>query len=217
VNPTSVLVCDDHTIYREGIKIILEREPDLKLVAEAENDEEATHLALLLRPNVILLDLALPGMRALDTTRHLTEKDTNIRVLLLGIYDDAEIALRCKEAGASGYVLKDTPVRDLLFAIRHTSKSGHYLTSSSLAKLNHSTRTPKPSKEADLAWQVLSSRQREILLCLAEGFTYKEIGARLHLSVKTVDTHKYNLMRKLNIQSRAGLIRFAIRQRLIEA
>ena len=217
MNPTSVLVCDDHTIYREGIKIILGREPDLKLVAEAENDEEATHLALLLRPNVILLDLALPGMRALDTTRHLTEKDTNIRVLLLGIYDDGEIALRCKEAGASGYVLKDTPVRDLLFAIRHTSKSGHYLTSSSLAKLNNSTRTPKPSKEADLAWQVLSSRQREILLCLAEGFTYKEIGARLHLSVKTVDTHKYNLMRKLNIQSRAGLIRFAIRQRLIEA
>ena len=217
MNPTSVLVCDDHTIYREGIKIILEREPDLKLVAEAKDDDETTHLALLLRPDVILLDLALPGMRALDTTRHLTERDRNIRILLLGIYDDEEIALRCKEAGASGYVLKDTPVRDLLFAIRHPGNSGHYLTSSSLAKLNHSPRTPKPSKEAELAWQVLSSRQREILLCLAEGFTYKEIGARLHLSVKTVDTHKYNLMRKLNIQSRAGLIRFAIRQRLIEA
>ena len=217
MNPISVLVCDDHTIYREGIKIILGREPDLKVVAEAKDADEAAHLALLLRPDVILLDLSLPGMQALDTTRHLTERHKNIRILLLGIYDDEETALRCREAGASGYVLKDTPVRDLLFAIRHASNSGHYLTSSSLAKLNHSTRTPKPSKEADLAWHVLSSRQREILLCLAEGFSYKEIGARLHLSVKTVDSHKYNLMRKLNIQSRAGLIRFAIRQRLIEA
>lgn len=217
MNPTTVLVCDDHTIYREGIKIILGREPDFKVVAEARDGDEATHLALLLRPDVILLDLSLPGTPALDTARRLSARDKNTRILLLGLYDDEEIALRCREAGASGYVLKDTPVRDLLVAIRHTANSGPFLTPSSLAKLNHSTRTPKPSKEVDLAWQVLSARQREILLCLAEGFTYKEIGARLHLSVKTVDTHKYNLMRKLNIQSRAGLIRFAIRQRLIEA
>jgi two-component system response regulator NreC len=216
VNHTSILICDDHTIYREGIKTILGRESDLKVVAEARDGDEASHLALLLKPDVMLLDLSLPGKRALDTTRSVTAKDENIRVLVLGIYDDEEIALQCRSAGASGYVLKDAPVLHLLFAIRHLRNSGHYLTPSALAKMNYSASKPK-SKEADLAWQVLSLRQREILLFLAEGFTYKEIGARLHLSVKTVDTHKYNLMRKLNIQSRAGLIRFAIRQRLIEA
>jgi len=214
---TSVLVCDDHTIYREGVKIILGREPDLKVVGEARDGNEAVHLAGVLKPDVMLLDFSLPGVRALDTTRHVTGKGGNTRVLILGMYDDEEIALQCREAGASGYVLKDTPVLHLLFAVRHLGNCGEYLTSASLRSAKHSAAKHKSSKEADLAWQVLSSRQREILLFLAEGFTYKEIGARLHLSVKTVDTHKYNLMRKLNIQSRAGLIRFAIRQRLIEA
>jgi two-component system response regulator NreC len=216
VNHTSVLVCDDHTIYREGVKIILGREPDLKVVGEARDSNEAAQLAELLKPDVMLLDLSLPGVRALDTTRHVTEKNPDTRVLVLGMYDDEEIALKCRDAGASGYVLKDTPVLHLLFAVRHLRNSGEYLTPAFLKRVKHST-NPTSSKEAELAWQVLSSRQREILLFLAEGFTYKEIGARLHLSVKTVDTHKYNLMRKLNIQSRAGLIRFAIRQRLIEA
>jgi two-component system, NarL family, response regulator NreC len=216
VTHTSILVCDDHTIYREGVKIILGREPDLKVIGEARDSSDAIRLAALLKPDVMLLDLSLPGGRALDTTRHV-RKDGNIRVLVLGMYDDEEIALQCRDAGASGYVLKDTHVLHLLFAVRHVRKSGHYLTPASLGQMNHSTTNPKSSKDADLAWQVLSSRQREILLFLAEGFSYKEIGARLHLSVKTVDTHKYNLMRKLNIQSRAGLIRFAIRQRLIEA
>ena len=216
MNHTSVLVCDDHTIYREGVKIILGREPDLKVVGEARDGSEAAHLAELLKPDVMLLDLCLPGPRAVDTTRHVTSKNRNTRVLVLGMYDDEETALNCRNAGASGYVLKDTPVLHLLSAVRHLRNSGEYLTPASLKRAEHSAK-PKFSKEADIAWQVLSSRQREILLFLAEGFTYKEIGARLHLSVKTVDTHKYNLMRKLNIQSRAGLIRFAIRQRLIEA
>lgn len=217
MNQTSILVCDDHAIYREGVKTILGRESDLEVVAEAKDGDEASHLAHLLKPDVMLLDLYLPGMRALDMTRQVTAKDANIRILVLGMCDDEEISLRCRNAGASGYVLKDTPVLDLPFAIRHLKNSGHYLTSSILAKMDHSASKPESSKETNLAWHVLSSRQREILLFLAEGFTYKEIGARLHLSVKTVDTHKYNLMRKLNIQSRAGLIRFAIRQRLIEA
>ena len=216
MNHTSVLVCDDHSIYREGVKIILGREPDLKVVGEARDAGEATHLAELLKPDVMWLDLSLPGARAVDTTRRVISRNRNTRVLVLGMYDDEETSLQCREAGASGYVLKDTPVANLLFAVRHIRNSGEYLTPASLRKAKHSTK-PETSKEAGLAWQALSSRQREILLFLAEGFTYKEIGARLHLSVKTVDTHKYNLMRKLNIQSRAGLIRFAIRQRLIEA
>jgi two-component system response regulator NreC len=216
VNHTSVLVCDDHTIYREGVKIILGRELDLKVVGEARDAREAIHLAELLKPDVVWLDLSLPGARAVDTIRRVISKSRNTRVLVLGMYDDEETSLQCREAGASGYVLKDTPVVNLLFAVRNLRNSDEYFTPASLRKTKHSTK-PETSREGGLAWQALSSRQREILLFLAEGFTYKEIGARLHLSVKTVDTHKYNLMRKLNIQSRAGLIRFAIRQRLIEA
>ena len=216
MNHTSVLVCDDHTIYREGVKIILGREPDLKVVGEARDGAEAAHLAEMLKPDVMWLDLSLPGARAVDTIRQVTGKNRNTRVLVLGMYDDEETSLQCREAGASGYVLKDTPVVSLLYAVRHMGNSSEFLTPALLRRVKHSTQ-PETSKESGLAWQALSSRQREILLFLAEGFTYKEIGARLHLSVKTVDTHKYNLMRKLNIQSRAGLIRFAIRQRLIDA
>ena len=213
----AVLVCEDHTIYREGVKSILARESDLKVVGEACDTKEAIHLAQLLKPDVMLLNLSLPGIHALETTRHVAGNDRNVRILVLGMYDDEETALRCRDAGASGYLLKDAPVSQLLLAIRHVRNSMLYLTPASLKQLNHSPGRPNPSKEPELAWNVLSQRQREILLFLAEGFSYKEIGARLHLSVKTVDTHKYNLMRKLNIQSRAGLIRFAIRQRLIEA
>jgi two-component system response regulator NreC len=217
VDHIAVLVCEDHTIYREGVKSILARESDLKVVGEACDTKEAIHLAQLLKPDVMLLNLSLPGVHVLEATRHVAGNDRNVRILVLGIYDDEETTLRCRDAGASGYLLKDAPVPQLLLAIRHVRNSMLYLTPASLKQLNHSPGRSNPSKESELAWNVLSQRQREILLFLAEGFSYKEIGARLHLSVKTVDTHKYNLMRKLNIQSRAGLIRFAIRQRLIEA
>jgi two-component system response regulator NreC len=217
VDHIAVLVCEDHTIYREGVKSILARESDLKVVGEACDTKEAIHFAQLLKPDVMLLNLSLPGVHVLEATRHVAGNDRNIRILVLGMYDDEETTLRCRDAGASGYLLKDAPVPQLLLAIRHVRNSMLYLTPASLKQLNHSPGRSNPSKESELAWNVLSQRQREILLFLAEGFSYKEIGARLHLSVKTVDTHKYNLMRKLNIQSRAGLIRFAIRQRLIEA
>jgi two-component system response regulator NreC len=212
----SILICEDHTIYREGVKSILGREPDLKVVGEASDGREAANMAALLKPDVMLLNLSLPGMQALDAVRHIKAKDENVSILVLGMYDDEDTAFRCRQAGASGYLLKDAPVPQLLLAVRHVRTSEQYLTPASLKQLDYLPANPNP-KGAELAWNVLSPRQQEILLFLAEGFTYKEIGARLHLSVKTVDTHKYNLMRKLNIQSRAGLIRFAIRQRLIEA
>ena len=213
----SILICEDHTIYREGVKSILGREPDLKVVGEASDAKEAANMAALLKPDVMLLNLSLPGMQALDVARDIKAKDENVSILVLGMYDDEDTAIRCRLAGASGYLLKDASVPQLLLAVRHVRTSEQYLTPASLKRLDYLPANPNLSKEAGLAWSVLSPRQREILLFLAEGFTYKEIGARLHLSVKTVDTHKYNLMRKLNIQSRAGLIRFAIRQRLIEA
>ncbi|MEO8051330.1 MAG: response regulator transcription factor [Acidobacteriota bacterium] len=213
----SVLICDDHSIYREGVKIILGREPDLKVIGQARDGSEAIHLADLFKPDVMLVDLFVPGVRALDVAHQVTENDKNIRVLVLGMYDDEETVLQCRDAGAAGYLLKDTRVLHLLFAIRHVINSDRYLSPALLRQMSQSTSNKKSSKERALDLQVLSSRQREILLLLAEGFTYKEIGARLHLSVRTVDTHKYNLMRKLNIESRAGLIRFAIRQQLIEA
>ena len=217
VDRISVLICEDHSIYREGVKSILSREPDLKVVGEASDGTEAANLVTLLRPDVMLLNLSLPGMRGLDAARHIQTKDGNVRILVFGMYDDEDTALRCREAGVSGYLLKDASAPQLLLAVRHVRNSEQFLTPASLKKLDYLPLNSNVSKEEELAWNVLSPRQREILLFLAEGFSYKEIGARLNLSVKTVDTHKYNLMRKLNIQSRAGLIRFAIRQRLIEA
>lgn len=212
---TSILLCEDHTIYREGVRSVLEREPDIAVVGETGEGGEAIYLAALLTPDVVLLNFSLHGMHASEITRCIREKDRNVRVLILGMYDDEDVARRCREAGASGYLLKSAPVPQLLHAVR-SANSAHYLTPGVLTEWNHASPAPS-SRKATPARSAVSPREREVLLHLAEGYTYKEIGARLHLSVKTVDSHKCNLMRKLNIQSRAGLIRFAIRQRFIDA
>ena len=145
VDHIAVLVCEDHTIYREGVKSILARESDLKVVGEACDTKEAIHLAQLLKPDVMLLNLSLPGIHALETTRHVAGNDRNVRILVLGMYDDEETALRCRDAGASGYLLKDAPVPQLLLAIRHVRNSMLYLTPASLKELNHSQGRPNAS------------------------------------------------------------------------
>lgn len=209
----NVLICDDHSVFREGVRSILSAEPDMVVVGQASNGAEGVKKTRELSPDVVLMDIAMPVMRGFDATRRIVKLDPQIRVLMLTVYDDEDLVARCLSAGAAGYVLKDAPPEQLVYAIRTVSRGERYLSPKALKGVigGLSTGTPQVSTRYDL----LSDREREILVLLAEGESLKEVASLLNLSVKTVDAHKYNIMRKLDVHDRTELIRFAIRQKLI--
>ena len=210
----SVLVCDDHALFREGVKTILNSQPDIEVVGEAANGKEAVDLALRLKPDVIVMDIAMPILRGFEAVRRIRKAQPEAKVLILTVYDDEDLIARCLDAGAVGYVLKDSPPLQLVYAIRAIHQGRQYLSAGALTGVvrQHVAQT----SEFKDSYELLSDREREILVLLAEGLSLKDIAAQLHLSVKTVDAHKYNLMRKLDLHHRGELIRYAIRKHLIE-
>ena len=210
---TRVLLCDDHTLFREGIKAILKDLPSIEVVDEAENGREAVTKAQRLRPDVVLMDIAMPDLGGFEATGRILRANPKVRVLILTMYEEEEVITRCLKAGASGYVLKDAPRSDLIHAIDVVSRGGQFLSSRALKKVvrQHVTR----SKSGASDYERLSDREREVLKLLADGLALKDIAGRLLLSVKTVDAHKTNLMRKLDLHSRAEVIKYAIRRKLI--
>lgn len=211
---TTVLVCDDHAVFREGVKQILSSQPDIDVVGEAANGLEAVQLARRLRPEVVLMDIAMPLLRGFDATERIKRYCPETKVLIFSIYEDDDMVARCLAAGASGYVLKDTPPLQLIYAIQAVRKGEKYMSPKVLKSfVTQHVQRATPTTPYDL----LSDREREVLVLLAEGKSLKEVAEHLHLSVKTVDAHKCSIMRKLEIHSRSDLIRYAIRTHLIEA
>ena len=161
------------------------------------------------------MDISMPVLKGFDATRRIKKERPEIKVLILTVYDDEDLVARCLDAGASGYVLKDSPPMQLIYAIQAVNRGQQYMSPRVLTGvvrqyIAHPT-------EHKSGYDLLSDREREILVLLAEGISLKDIARRLNLSVKTVDAHKYNLMRKLNLHDRSELIRYAIRKRLVEA
>lgn len=210
-----VLVCDDHAVFREGVKGILGREADIEVVGEAGDGREAVQLVRKLGPDIVLMDISLPLLKGFDATRSIKKDRPETRVLILTVYDDEDLVTRCLEAGASGYLLKDAPLFQLTYAVREVAKGQRYM-SPRVLKGMICQALPALTHEAPRD-HILTDREREVLVLLAEGFSLKEIARQLHLSVKTVDTHKWKLMKKLDIHDRSQLIRYAIRTKLIEA
>jgi len=212
---TTVLVCDDHAVFREGVKQVLSSQPDLDVVGEASNGLEAVQMARRLRPEVVLMDIAMPLLRGFDATRRIKRYCPDTRVLIFSIYEDDDMVARCLAAGASGYVLKDTPPLQLIYAIQSVKKGEQYMSPKVLKSvvIRHVQSAAAPITPYDL----LSDREREVLIRLAEGESLKEVAEHLHLSVKTVDAHKCNIMGKLQVHNRSELIRYAIRTQLIKA
>jgi two-component system response regulator NreC len=210
-----VLICDDHSLFREGVKTIVSGSDCMEVVGEAADGIEAVALAGKLHPDVVLMDISMPVLRGFDAIRRIKQLRPEARVLMLTIYDDEDLVARCLEAGACGYLVKDAPPAQLLYAIQAAARGELYISPRVLKPVvgHYVKRQGKPKTSYDL----LSSREREILVLLAEGVSLKEIAGQLNLSVKTVDVHKCNLMRKLNVHDRTGLIRYAIRSKLIEA
>ncbi|HWW95791.1 MAG TPA: response regulator transcription factor [Vicinamibacteria bacterium] len=207
-----VLICEDHALFREGLRAILRDHTHIEIVGDATTGREAVEKAKRQRPDVVLMDLEMPEMSGLEATRRIVQADPGVKVLVLTLYDDEEVVARCLDAGAAGYVLKDGPSDQLLQAMEAVHKGQRYLSPAVLTKVvDYSRRKGRTRTRYD----VLTPREREVLKLLADGHPTKEIAARLDLSVKTADVHKTNLMRKLDIHDRAGLVKYAIQRKLI--
>ena len=209
---TRLLICDDHPLVREGIKATLLQEPTIEIVAEASNGREAVAEAKRVRPEMVLLDMSMPELNGLEATIQIKEFDNHIKVLIMTMYDDEEIVMRCLAAGASGYILKDAPLPQLMYAIGMVRKGHEYLDPGVTRNVNEFVQKSTPHQSS---YDRLSLREREVLKLVAEGLSVKEIALRINVGVKTVDTHKYNLMQKLDIHNAAGLIRYAIQNKVV--
>jgi len=207
-----VLIADDHTIVRSGVRLLLQAEPDIEVVGEALNSAEAVALAESLRPTVILMDIAMPpGVNGLEATRQIKARFPNMHVLVLTMHRSEEYFFEALKAGASGYVLKSAETNDLLTAVRIVARGEVFLYPVMAKQLLQGYL--HLLQESDVPGQpTLTAREKELLRLLAEGYSNKEIAERLVISPSTVHSHHANLMKKLNLESRHDLIQYA-RQR----
>lgn len=209
-----LLLVDDHAVVRSGLRMLLQAEADVEIVGEAENGAQAIESARLMKPNVILMDIGLPDMSGIEATRQVKASVSETAVVALTIHEDEEYFFKMLEAGASGYVPKRAAPEELLTAIR-TAASGQVYLYPSLAKLLVKDYLSQPHSPASQESE-LTEREQEVLTCLAEGENNSEIAAKLVISPKTVERHRENIMKKLNLHSRAELVRYAIRKGMIQ-
>jgi DNA-binding NarL/FixJ family response regulator len=209
---TRVLIADDHGIVRSGLRMLIDRQRDLTVVAEAEDGVEAVERALAERPDVAVLDVSMPRMTGLQAAREIRAQDERIRVLLLSMHDDDRYFLEALDAGASGYVLKRAADADLIDAVRTVAGGRPFLSSDNQRELMNDWLERGPSEPEDR----LTPREREVVKLIAEAHTNRQIADTLKLSEKTVESHRANVLAKLGMRDRVELVRYAIRQGLVE-
>ncbi|MEA2229057.1 MAG: hypothetical protein QOF04_2687 [Solirubrobacteraceae bacterium] len=207
-----LLIADDHGVVRGGLKLLLDRQPDMEVVGEAADGEEAVAEALAHRPDLAILDVAMPRLTGLQATRHIKALAPEIDVLILSMHDDEHYLFEALKAGASGYVLKQKADQDLVDAVRAVSRGDSFLTNSAQRSLVREWMADPSSGPRE----PLSPREQEVLRLIAEAHTNREIGEILGLSEKTVESHRGSILRKLGMRDRVELVRYAIRRGLIE-
>jgi DNA-binding NarL/FixJ family response regulator len=214
-----LLVADDHDVVRKGVRTLLEEQPGWEVVAEASNGREAVEKAKLLRPDVTILDLIMPELNGLEAAREIL-KSVPTKILILTVYDSDPLIRQTLEAGAQGYVLKSDAGRDLVSAVDALRRNKTFFTPK-VAQMVLEGYLGRPSKtnedDSNKVGLRLTARQRQILQLLAEGKSSKEVAAALNISVKTAETHRANIMRRLDYHSVSKLVRYAIRHHVIEA
>ena len=212
---TTIALADDHIVVRQGLRALLETEPDFRIVGEAGDGPEAVHLVERLQPDVLVLDLMLPGLSGLEVTRLVRQGSPQTRVLILSMYADEAYVLRALKNGAAGYVLKDSSAADLVQAVREVAGGRRYLSPPlSERAIERYAQRAETSIQED-SYETLTTREREVLHLAAEGHTSAEIAARLGISPRTAETHRANLMRKLGLESQTDLIRYALRRGIV--
>ena len=210
-----ILLADDHTLVRSGIRSLLEDEPGLSVIGEAEDGRSAVTMACQLKPDVVVMDIAMPLLNGLEATRQIKTQCPGMKVLILSMHDNEEYIRQVLEAGAMGYILKDAAARELINAIRSVYR-GEAVLSPAVTRLVIEDYLrwggSRPQEETD----GLSPREREVLQLIAEGYTNKQIAEILSISIKTVQAHRNNLMQKLDLHDRGELIKYAIQKKIIE-
>ena len=213
----TVLLADDHTLFRQGLRSLLAAQPDIEVVGETENGRQAVQMAQKFRPDVVVMDIGMPQLNGLEATRQIMADGLPCKVLILSSYGDDDYVHQLTEAGASGYLIKQSAAIDLIKAI-HEAHKGNAFFSPSISKriLEYYRAAFVGGQSLKKHGDGLTPREHEVLQLIAEGRLNKEIAAELHLSIKTVERHRQQLMNKLNIHDIAGLTRYAISHGVIE-
>ncbi len=214
--PVKVILADDHALVRAGIRSLLERLPDVEVVAEAGNGREAMALTAEHKPTVVVMDITMPDLNGLDATARIVSEHPGTRVLIFSMHTSEDFVLRALHAGAAGYLLKDAAAADLAAAMQAVLRGETYLSPTITREVLARYRQKLQDPRAELT-KSLTPRMREILQLIAEGRSTKEIAFLLNLSVKTIETHRMHLMARLGIHEVTGLVRYAVRHGLISA
>lgn len=210
-----ILIADDHTILREGIRALLSFYEDIEVVGEASDGKEAITQVKELNPDIVLMDIAMPGLGGLESTLELRKTSPETKIIVLTQYDNREYIYRFLKAGVSGYVLKKAMGTELLAAIRAVYNGGTFLYPTVASKVIEGYLDDGNTLQVADPYESLTDREKQVLKLIAEGYTNKEMGDLLNISVKTVMGHRTNIMEKLNIHNRTELVKFAIRHGLI--
>jgi len=210
-----ILLADDHTVMRAGLRALLERQPNLEVVGEAEDGRQTVELASSHVPDVVVMDIAMPNLNGVEATRRMVSKQPTISVVILSMYSDESYVMRALAAGARAYLLKDSAVTDLIRAIEAVSQGKSFF-SPKISRIlaEEYVRALKQKGVAD-SYELLTPREREILQLLAEGKTNKEVATSLNISVYTAETHRGNILQKLNLHSSPELVLYAVRKGII--
>jgi len=210
-----ILLADDHTVVREGMRALLERQPDMAVVAEAADGRESVQLAEEHSPDVVVMDVAMPGMNGIEATRRILASCPRTSVVILSMHQDESYVLRSLKAGAKGYLLKDSPQADVIAAIRAVSQGRSFLSRKISRMLQEDYVQELESLGLEDSYDLLTDREREILQLLAEGRANKEVASLLNIGLTTVETHRGHILQKLGLHSIPDLILYAVRKRLI--
>ena len=211
---TTIVVADDHKIVREGLVKLLEGRPDFTVIGEASDGEEAVQMVLEKQPDVVIMDIWMPRLSGIDATRRIGKRGSQSKILVLSMHESRTYVEEVLRAGASGYIVKNSASTDLLQAIDAVRSGASYLSPAITQQVVDAIARPGDSSPSGVA--MLTDREREVLQLIAEGLSSKEIASMLVVSLKTVDSHRSNLMEKLDIHKVSGLVRFAIRAGLVE-
>jgi DNA-binding NarL/FixJ family response regulator len=210
-----IVIAEDHTILREGLRALLSSSPDFEIVGEAEDGREAIRCVEKLKPHLILTDLSMPRMNGMDAIREIKRRSRETKVLVLTVHKTEEYILATLQAGADGYLLKDSTHAELLAAVKHVLSGKHYISPGISDKVLDGYLEGRKSLKTRTSWETLTQREREILKLIAEGYKNKEIADDLCISVKTVEKHRANLMEKLNLHNVQALTTYAIEKGLV--
>jgi two-component system, NarL family, response regulator NreC len=210
------IIVDDHVLFRQALRRMLEREADLRVLAEASDATQAVEQVRQLKPDVVLMDIGGPGMSSFEAARQIDKDAPGTRVIFLTRHEDEDYLLQCLDAGAYGYIVKDAPAAKIVSAVRDVHEGRRYLSPQVLGKLVDDFRSRAQGHRGQPRGATLTPREREVVKMIAEGNSVKEIAAQLGLSIKTIEAHKFNLMRKLDIHNKAQLVTYAIQKKIVK-